>query len=118
MLELRDQSDNLIHVRAIGEVTASDYETVLIPAIEETLSKHKKLKLIYEMGPEMTGFSTGAAWEDTKVGMSHLTHYEKIAVVTDHQWLVNMVKAFGILVPCQVRVFPPNQVEEARAWIT
>jgi hypothetical protein len=116
MLEIVEKTGNLIHIRAIGEITAKDYETVMIPAVEDTLKHHDKLKMIYELGPEMTGFSPGAAWEDTKVGMSHLTQFEKIAVVTDHHWLVNMVKAFGILVPCPVKVFAPNQVQEAREW--
>lgn len=49
--------------------------------------------------------------------MSHLTQFEMIAIVTDHHWLVDMVKAFGFLVPCPVKVFPPNLVEEARAWM-
>lgn len=117
MLEIVDKTGNLIHIKAQGEVTANDYETVLIPAVEETLQQHDKLKMIYELGPGMTGFSPGAAWEDTKVGMSHLTQFEKIAVVSDHHWLVNMVKAFGILMPCPVKVFAPNHVKEARDWM-
>lgn len=60
MLNIVEQQGNLVHVRASEEVSANDYETVLIPAIEATLKEHNKLKLIYEMGPEVTGFSAGA----------------------------------------------------------
>ncbi|MGB5366203.1 MAG: STAS/SEC14 domain-containing protein, partial [Polyangiales bacterium] len=84
MIELMtDLPDRVLGLRARGEVTADDYRTVLVPAIEERLSKHRKVRLLYVIGDEFKGYSGGAAWEDAKVGMKHLTSFERVAVVTD-----------------------------------
>lgn len=117
MFEIIESSNNLIYIKASGEVTAADYETVLVPAIEDGLKQHDKLRMIVELGPDMTGFSAGAMWEDAKVGMNHLTQFEKLAVISDYSWIVNSVKAFGILIPCPVKVFSVAQTTDARAWI-
>ncbi|MBK5264618.1 MAG: hypothetical protein JJE34_05195 [Alphaproteobacteria bacterium] len=41
-------------------VTRSDYETVLIPAVKQALSGHKKVRLYDQIGPEFTGIEPGA----------------------------------------------------------
>jgi hypothetical protein len=43
---------------------------------------------------------------------------ERIAIVTDAVWLRRTVKAFGWLIPGEVRVFHVADLTEARAWIT
>jgi hypothetical protein len=119
MLEIvEDMPGNILAIKASGEVTAEDYETVMVPAVEGKLKKFDKVRMLYEIGPEMSGFSAGAMWQDTKVGMSHLFSFEKIAVVTDHAWLANAVRAFGFMVPCPVKVFSNEEQDAAKSWIS
>jgi hypothetical protein len=69
MLELLDDlPDNAIGVRAIGDVEGDDYEDVLVPAIEDRLSRHDKVRLLYLLGPEFTGYEGGGIREDAKLG--------------------------------------------------
>lgn len=110
--------DSVLGVRAIGEVTADDYETVLIPEIEDRLSRHGRVRLIYVFGEDFESFSAAAAWEDTKVGMRHLTRFERIAVVTDIDWIGRMVKGLGFMLPGEVRVFAKAGLDEAVSWIS
>ncbi len=118
MLEIiNNHPDNVLAIRASGEISAEDYRQVLVPAVEEKLAKHKRLRLLYLMGNEFTGFSTGAAWEDTKVGMRHFTHFERVAVVSDKDWIRNMVKAFGFALPGEVRVYEGDDRDDAEEWI-
>src|SRR5579872_3105621 len=97
--------DDVVAVRATGRVTRDDYAQVLVPAIERALSSHKKLSCYYELAPEMQGFDVGAMWEDARVGIAHLTRWERIAVVTDVEWLRTAANLFRFLVPAAVRVF-------------
>jgi hypothetical protein len=115
---MTDLPDRVLGLNASGEVTAKDYKTVLVPAIEEKLTKHRKVRLLYIFGDEFTGYSGGAAWEDAKVGMKHLTSFERVAVVTDVDWIEKMVKAFGFALPGEVRVFDDDDLEDARRWIS
>ena len=72
---------------------------MLVPAVEAALQSRDKLRLLYLLGDDVTGFSAGAAWQDTKVGMEHVTRGEMIAVVTDKDWLRHSVDIFGYLIP-------------------
>ncbi len=109
--------DNTIGLAGSGQVTASDYEEVLIPAVEAALRKHKKLRLIYELGSDFTGFTPGAMWDDLKVGMAHLSAWERVAVVTDVSWVANATNLFKFVMPCIVKVFPLKDRAAAEKWI-
>ncbi len=115
---MTDLPERVLGLKASGEVTAEDYKTVLVPAVEEQLTRHKKVRLLYVFGEEFKGYTGGAAWEDAKVGMKHLTSFERVAVVTDVDWIENVIKAFGFAVPGEVRVFDDDDFEAARQWIS
>ena len=117
MLEaIPDAPDGLVAIRAVGTVTAEDYDRVLKPAVEQALADHGKVRLVYELGPEFTGYSAGAAWEDLRFGASYLSKWERCAVVTDHSALADAVRAFGVLMPGEIRVFPVASLAAALAW--
>jgi hypothetical protein len=115
---ITDLPDRVLGFKAIGAVTAEDYKKVLVPAIEQKLAAHKRTRLLYVLGEEFASYTGGAAWEDAKVGMKHLTSFERIAVVTDVDWIENVVKALGFAFPAEVRVFDNDELDEARAWIS
>ncbi len=46
--------------------------------------------------------------------MKHLTHFEKIGVVTNVKWVRCFIKAFGFLMPGEVKLFNNQQLEEAK----
>jgi hypothetical protein len=118
MLErIPDLPDTVLGFKASGELTSDDYRDVLVPAVEAALQGQEKLRLLYVLGDEVTGFSAGAAWQDTKVGMGHITKWEKIAVVTDKEWLRHSVNIFGYLIPGEIKAYPAAKEPDARAWI-
>jgi hypothetical protein len=110
--------DNVIGVRAIGEVDDDDYEDVLVPAIEDRLARHDKVRLLYVLGTEFTGYDDDAMWEDVKLGVKTFNSYDRMAIVTDATSVRRTTKAFGWLIPGDVRVFHLDDLETARAWIT
>jgi len=75
--------DNILAVTAHGMVTAQDYENVLFPAVDEALKRHKKIRFLFRTGGDFSGYTAGAMWDDAKLGVRHLTAFEKIAVVSD-----------------------------------
>jgi SpoIIAA-like len=109
--------DNVVACAAKGHVTGDDYDRVLIPAVERALATHDKIRCYYELGAEFAGMDAGAAWRDFTVGMGHLTRWERVAVVTDVDWIGHAVNAFRFLMPGAVRVFPNSAKAEARTWV-
>ncbi len=109
--------DNVVAVACKGHVTRSDYENVLIPAVESTLKQHDKVRLYYEIGKDFEDIDASAVWEDIKVGFEHLTHWQRFAVVTDVHWIGRSIKAFGFMIPGEIRIFSTTEMQAARDWI-
>jgi hypothetical protein len=55
-------------------------------------------------------------WKDFKVGMEHVRHWERIALVTDVEWIGSAMKVFSFLMPGDVRLFPRSGADQAREW--
>ncbi len=118
MLELiPDLPDNVLGIRAIGDVEDDDYDDVLVPAIEDRLSRHDKIRFLYVLGSEFDWYEADAMWEDAKLGAKTFTSYERIAVVTDSNFVRRSVKAFGWLMPGEVKIFGVGDLPAATSWI-
>lgn len=100
-----------------GQVTRQDYETVLMPAVEHALTYHEKVRLYYQIDPGFSGMELGAMWDDFKVGMEHLFRWDRIAVVTDVEWIRYTFNAFSFVIPCTAKVFRPEETPAAKEWI-
>ena len=116
--QIPDLPDNVLGFAAKGTVTASDYETVIIPAVEALFSRHRKVRFLYHLGEEFSGFEAAAMWDDTKLGLKHLSGWERMAVVSDVEWIRAAIKLFGLAIPGHVRVFRNSEFAEAKRWIT
>jgi hypothetical protein len=51
--------DGTVGFRAVGEVTADDYEKTLLPDLDAGLMEHEKVRLLFELGPEFAGRHVG-----------------------------------------------------------
>ena len=119
MIELlKGFPDNVVAIACHGEVTRKDYDTVLIPAVEKALKSHDKVRLLYEIGPDFASYDAGAAWEDLKVGMEHFSRWERVAVITDIEWMKLAMRLFSVFLPGTMRVYPTADAAKARLWIT
>lgn len=107
----------VVAVAAKGRVTADDYETVMIPAVEEAFRRLGKVRCYYELGRDFSGIDAEAAWKDFRIGVGHFSQWERMAVVTDVEWIRLAMRTFGFLMPGQLRVFPTGQAAEARDWV-
>lgn len=108
---------DVIAVAAHGHITRKDYERDLVPAIRERVRSEGRVKLIYEIGDDFSGFSAGAVWDDAKLGLLHLADFAKVAVVTDHEWIRLGTKMFAPLIPCPVHLFHLSERAAAKTWI-
>jgi hypothetical protein len=115
---MSDLPGNVLGVSAEGKITGTDYETVLIPAIEKKLKEHKKIRMVYDLGSSFTGFDLSAMLDDAKMGMKHLSAWDRIALVSDHEMINTFAKFFGHMLSCELRIFKNAELEEAKKWIS
>ena len=110
-------SDQVVAIRASREVTRTDYETVLVPAVEAALKTHDKIALYYETAPDFTGYSQGAMEEDAMIGFRHMFRFSRAAIVSDVGWIRISVGAFRPLFPCPVKLYRPAEEQAAKHWV-
>ena len=113
---LEDMPDGVVGVEAIGEVTSDDYEKVLIPTFDAGRAQHDPVNVVFVARPRFTGFSSGALWDDTKYGFSHLKGWGRVALVTDVDWMRHLTHAFAWLSPNGMKVFPTSELDAAKTW--
>ncbi len=100
-----------------GRVTADDYRSVLTPALERGLEQHDRLKLLAVLAGDFEAYEVGAAWEDSKELVRHWGGFERLAVVSEVPWVRLAMQVFAPALPCPVRLFANDQVEDARRWL-
>ena len=114
---LTDFPSNVVAFVCRGRVTKTDYDLVLVPVVMNALKKHDKARLYYETGADFTGIDPGAAWEDFTVGMEHFMRWERMAVVTDVDWIKHAMHFFSFLMPGKMKIFSRADAALAREWI-
>ena len=114
---MSDLPDNVLGITAEGKITGTDYETILIPVVEKRLKENKKIRMLYHLGSSFTGFDMSAMLDDAKLGMKHLSAWDKIALVSDHEMINTFAKFFGYMMSCELRIFNNAELEEAKKWI-
>ena len=118
MIEILENfPDKVVAVACHGHVTKQDYAAVLVPAVAKALGAHDKVRLYYETAADFAGLEPGAVWEDFKVGMEHFLRWERVAVVTDVEWIRHTMRFFSFLVPGELRTYPTAEAAPARKWI-
>ncbi|MGH7616819.1 MAG: STAS/SEC14 domain-containing protein [Gemmatimonadaceae bacterium] len=118
MLEiLRDLPPGVEGVKATGKLSKEDYETVMVPLIDAARRDGRHLRLLYQVGPEFHGFTSGAAWEDMKIGLHALRLFDGCAVVSDVGWIRESTRLAAFLLPCPVKVFSLAEGTAAAEWL-
>jgi hypothetical protein len=112
--ELSGLPDGVIGFDTTGKVRAEDYRDVVLPALERAAAGGE-VRFVVVIG-EFQGMSGSALWQDLRVGVEHLRVWKRIAVVTDIEWVDQMITLFGWMTPGEVRHFPLAQRDEAIAW--
>lgn len=112
---LTDLPDRVIGFEAEGDIEADDYSGLLVPAIEQQIADHDQVRIVLVF-PEGSGYSGGGAWEDLKLGAKHLTKWERVALVSDVDWISHLVTIFGWMMPGEVKRFPMAERDAAVAW--
>jgi stage II sporulation SpoAA-like protein len=113
---LEGMPPGVIGLRASGKVSAEDYKQVLAPTLESALAEGGKVRLVYELGPDYDGFETGGVWQDLRMGATHFNSFERVALVTDVDWIRHAANTLGFLMPGDMKVYGLGERDAAVAW--
>jgi hypothetical protein len=106
--------------RLWGKISRDEYFEILAP-VQEQLERGEQVSFLVETAEDFHGLDMGALREDLKaagsLGLKHRSSWERLAVVTDKDWIRNGIAAFSWVIPGSIRVFEPGRLDEAKAWV-
>lgn len=113
MIAVKNEAQNLILAAALGEFTLADFQE-LEQAADATLQAQGKANLLIDLS-DMLGFTVDVAWEEIRFTRRHPRDFDRIAIVTDDQWLQWSAWLPRLFTEAEVQVF--DNYDTALAWV-
>src|SRR6476620_2003213 len=82
---------------AIGEVEDDDWERAVEPVLRQAIADGQKIRLLYLFGPQAHDLEGDAVTADAGFRARHATAFERVAVVSDEDWLRPAMRALSVL---------------------
>ncbi|PVY97985.1 STAS/SEC14 domain-containing protein [Actinomycetospora cinnamomea] len=102
---------------AVGKFDDDDFEETVEPVLRREIAAGRAIRMLYLLGPDLLEYEGDALAEQLKFAARHATSYERVAVVSDQDWLRPALRVLSALVPGQLRAFPLAQLMQAKAWV-
>ncbi len=102
-----------IRVTVGGEVNLADYRE-FESALLHGLKFEGTLNLLIDLR-DMLGYSVDVAWEDLKFSHQHRYEFNRIAIITDSQWLTWSALFYRLFVDADIRTF--EDADMAESWL-
>ena len=103
--------------KAVGELVPEDYTQVLKPALDIATAGGHKIRAVFLLGPEFTGYSKGGAkLEDLGLSFGFVSKVERCAIVTDALWIHDLMQRFGWVLGNRLRQFSVAELPDAMKW--
>ena len=114
--QMNDMPPGTIGFEAVGEVEDDDWEEAVEPLLRREIAAGEKLRLLYLLGPE-ADVEGDAMKADSGFRARHAKSFERVAVVTDEDWVKPALRALSFLMPGRARAFSVHDLPAAKAWL-
>ncbi len=112
-----DMPAGTIGFEAVGEVEDDDWEETVEPVLREEIAEGRNVRLLYLIGAGAREVEGDAMSADAGFRVRHATSYERVAVVSDEDWMRPALRALSFLLPGKARGFRVRDLTEAKTWL-
>lgn len=117
MIQVINAPQNVVAFRALGEVTAEDYETIIAPAVKRLVEEINEINFLFLIDTELENFTARAWLEDAFIGFKNFGKWNRAAIVTDSERAISFTNAFSYVMPGEFRGFRKTAFHEALNWV-
>ena len=114
---ISDMPLGTIGFEAVGEVEDDDWEDAVEPVLRQEIAAGHKVRLLYLLGPEARNVDRDAMVADTGFRARYATSFDRVAVVTDEDWMRPALRALSFLLPGKAQGFRVHDLAGAKAWL-
>lgn len=113
--QITDLLENMVGLRASGEVIKDDFDIVL-QKVEEIVEKTGKLNYLLYLETSPANFTIGAWVKDGLLGVQNLTKWNRAAIVSDSEMVKKFTDVFSDIMPGEFRGFEMDNLQHAIDW--
>ena len=110
-----NEAGKYIDLKITGKLEKEDYD-FFVPEIEAQIKNHGPVSMMIEL-IDFHGWTTAAAWEDTKFGVKHFHDIERLVIIGDKAWEKGMAVFCKVFTAAKVHYFDISERDEAFAWL-
>ena len=115
---MTDMPVGTIGFEGIGEVDDDDWEEAVEPVLRNELAAGRKVRLLYLLGTAARDVDSDAVKADSGFRARHATSIERVAVVSDEDWIRPALGALSFLLPGKAKGFRVHELADAKAWLS
>jgi len=108
--------ENMVGFRAVGEITADDFDQIVLPAVKDIVEKTGQLNYMLVIDTSLENFTAGAWIKDAILGIKNLTKWHRAAIVSDSVAIKKFTDFFSVLIPGEFRGFDHESLQDAIDW--
>lgn len=105
--------------RVWGTLTRHEYDTLVLPVLQEAVSEDDEIRYVLQVGPGFDGVEAGVSWEDAKEGVRRIAldpRWHRTAIVTEVESILRAIALFGWLTPGDIETFDLDELQDAINW--
>jgi hypothetical protein len=106
--------DDTVEIDISGEITEADIDEVE-PWLRGFMQDRETVHVV-EVVQDVEGAEPAALWKGLKFDGQHLSNFDRVAVVSDKDWVDPLAKAAELVTNLEVRTFPMRDLPAAREW--
>ena len=115
--QIQNLPPNMVGFRATGEVTKEDFEPVF-DAVQKSVEKTGKLNYLLFLDNSPADFTAGAWLQDALLGLKNITKWNRAAIVTDSNAVIDFTNIFSVLMPGEFKGFHKAEMNSAVDWVS
>lgn len=117
IVQIPDLPDTMVGFRADGEVTKDDFEVVK-HQVASLVEKTGKLNYLLFLDTSPSEFTAGAWLQDALLGIKNITKWNRAAIISDSETVINFTDVFSKLMPGEFRGYHKADYDEAVDWVS
>jgi hypothetical protein len=114
---MTDMPVGTIGFEAIGDVEDDDWEDAVEPVLRQEIAEGHELRLLYALGTGTRELEGDAVKAETGFRARHASSYERVAVVSDEDWVRPALRTLSFLMPGKAKGFRVRDLPAAKAWL-
>lgn len=115
---LKDFPDHVVAYEASGKVTSDEYENIVMKRVDEVAETYGRINFLVCLQTEMENYSISALMDYIKISFKHFSKWERMAIVTDEDWVRKAYELLGPVVHGTIKSYTLEEYNQAKQWVS